>query len=465
MKRFTLKLLLRMTYQRTNNLWVVIVCLLVSLSAQAQNEDYRGTFGADYSGGMRTDHYFNLYPRTDATTSNTWNIYHLDGSTILNTGICATSPYFYFGQGKATNVYINGNVGIGTSSPTHMLQVAGTLGIRADNSAFVIDDQYEARLGFVKQSGSAPQITTGVASSMIFSQSSEVDVTANISTATLTERMRINTDGNVGIGSSAPEQRLTLSTETSTWQLGLTNGATGGGTWQLGSSADDWDAGAGKFLIASGTDTEDVSLAITEDQYVGLGTVDPQSKLHVVGDVVVDDEKPRIFTGSAVAELDRYLHILNTPSHRTASGVKAGGVLVSDDYDYANPDKNNLIVKGAVGIGTPLDNNPNDYSLAVNGKIGAHDIRVENSSATWPDYVFETNYVLTPLESLEAYLRKNKHLPDVPTAATVAEEGYSVDEMTSVLLKKVEELTLYVIELKKENEAMKKALEEIKNKE
>ncbi|ELR68658.1 hypothetical protein C900_00169 [Fulvivirga imtechensis AK7] len=69
--------------------------------------------------------------------------------------------------------------------------------------------------------------------------------------------------------------------------------------------------------------------------------------------------------------------------------------------------------------------------------------------SSWPDYVFEENYNLTPLQDLEIYLKENKHLPGIPDAKTVEEEGVKLGEMNAKLLEKVEELTLYIIELEK----------------
>jgi hypothetical protein len=110
---------------------------------------------------------------------------------------------------------------------------------------------------------------------------------------------------------------------------------------------------------------------------------------------------------------------------------------------------------GSIGIGTTLTANPNNYKLAVNGLIGAKEVKVENTSATWPDYVFATDYKLKPLAELEQYINENKHLPEVPSAEEVAEKGHALGEMNALLLKKVEELTLYIIELKKEVDALK----------
>ena len=67
-----------------------------------------------------------------------------------------------------------------------------------------------------------------------------------------------------------------------------------------------------------------------------------------------------------------------------------------------------------------------------------------------PDYVFEKNYDLRPLTEVEAYINQNKHLPEIPAAKEMEQNGVNLGEMNMMLLKKVEELTLYVIELKKE---------------
>ncbi len=140
--------------------------------------------------------------------------------------------------------------------------------------------------------------------------------------------------------------------------------------------------------------------------------------------------------------------------------MKAGGILVADTYNYANPGKNNLIVKGVVGVGTPLTNNPNGYLLAVNGKVGAHEIRVEKTSETWPDYVFAPAYRLPDLIQVEQYIQANKHLQDIPSAEEIKQNGHSIGDMDALLLKKVEELTLYIIQQQKEIEALKKRLDE-----
>jgi len=98
--------------------------------------------------------------------------------------------------------------------------------------------------------------------------------------------------------------------------------------------------------------------------------------------------------------------------------------------------------------------------LDVNGTIRAKEIKVETG---WSDFVFADNYKLMPLNDLEKHIKANKSLPGIPTEKEVLENGVELGEMQSKLLEKIEELTLYVIELKKENEELKErisALEE-----
>jgi hypothetical protein len=78
-----------------------------------------------------------------------------------------------------------------------------------------------------------------------------------------------------------------------------------------------------------------------------------------------------------------------------------------------------------------------------------------------PDYVFESSYKLPPLEEVSSFINKNKHLPEVSSASTMEENGINLGEMNMLLLKKVEELTLYMIELKKENEAQKQCSQDL----
>ncbi|WP_157097850.1 hypothetical protein [Niabella ginsenosidivorans] len=114
---------------------------------------------------------------------------------------------------------------------------------------------------------------------------------------------------------------------------------------------------------------------------------------------------------------------------------------------------------GNVGIGTTT---PKER-LSVNGNIRAKEIKVE--TANWPDYVFQPSYPLMSLDKIESFIKANGHLPDVPSAKEVAENGVEVGANQAMLLKKIEELTLHLIEtnntikeLQRENKAMKEQL-------
>ncbi len=128
-----------------------------------------------------------------------------------------------------------------------------------------------------------------------------------------------------------------------------------------------------------------------------------------------------------------------------------------------------FVTNGFVGIGPEemdFSGNTNGYKLVVPGKIGSHGVKIENTSAilNMPDYVFEKDYELKPISEVESFVEEHKHLPGVPSASEFREEGLEVDEMISKLLEKIEELTLYVIQLKKENQSQQQEIEALRRK-
>ncbi|MCL6294413.1 hypothetical protein [Jejuia spongiicola] len=103
---------------------------------------------------------------------------------------------------------------------------------------------------------------------------------------------------------------------------------------------------------------------------------------------------------------------------------------------------------GSISIGTTLI--PPGYKLAVGGKVIAEEVKVQLQTS-WPDYVFFKDYKLQSLQELEAYINKNGHLPNVPSAKEVVENGLELGEISKIQQEKIEELTLYVIEQNKIN--------------
>lgn len=105
------------------------------------------------------------------------------------------------------------------------------------------------------------------------------------------------------------------------------------------------------------------------------------------------------------------------------------------DFTVFKPD-------GNIGLGT---DETYGYKLAVNGAIITEEVTVKVSE-DWPDYVFNKDYALLPLQQLESYIESNRHLPGIPSAENIRDEGLRLGEMERLLLKKIEELTLYIIQ-------------------
>jgi hypothetical protein len=117
-----------------------------------------------------------------------------------------------------------------------------------------------------------------------------------------------------------------------------------------------------------------------------------------------------------------------------------------------------ILPGGAVGIGTSTLPQP-DAQLAVNGTLYA--TKVEAIQTGWPDYVFDKGYSLPSLTQLERYIRQHRHLPGVVPAGEVAAKGIDLGENQSALLKKVEELTLYLIEAHKQSDLRQKEIDRL----
>ena len=120
---------------------------------------------------------------------------------------------------------------------------------------------------------------------------------------------------------------------------------------------------------------------------------------------------------------------------------------------------NQLKLNGTVGIGAvttfPTNVAYTNYRLFVTGGILSDEVTVKlSASGTWADYVFANDYKLKPLSEVEAFITKNKHLPNVPSASEVKENGINVADMARIQQEKIEELTLYIIAQNKRIEAL-----------
>jgi hypothetical protein len=117
-----------------------------------------------------------------------------------------------------------------------------------------------------------------------------------------------------------------------------------------------------------------------------------------------------------------------------------------------NIERMSILGDGTIGIGTK---NTYGYKLAVNGNAIFTKVRIK-TAGTWPDYVFKKGYVLPNLNQLEEYISLHRHLPGITPEVEVNREGFDISEQQTALLKKVEELTLYLIDENKQLKAQNK---------
>jgi Phage T4 tail fibre len=183
---------------------------------------------------------------------------------------------------------------------------------------------------------------------------------------------------------------------------------------------------------------------------VGIGTINPTAKLQVLGGDIAVSGNLLVSTGNATGggiklADDGDIVDLNDgwATHRFSSGIRITNANGGGNPVIQLANNNNIpsyFNAGNVGIGTIT---PTE-KLTVNGKIKAREIRID--AQDMPDYVFEDNYHKLSLSEIEQYVKVNKHLPDVPSANAFERDGMAVGEMNKLLLKKIEELTLHLIE-------------------
>ncbi|UCH64015.1 MAG: hypothetical protein JSU77_06180 [Fidelibacterota bacterium] len=204
------------------------------------------------------------------------------------------------------------------------------------------------------------------------------------------------------------------------------------------------------FAIGQYWDDDGNDIYNTNSGNVGIGTTSPDEKLEVTaGNIKLDWLNSKfIFGDGNSGQTQRRVWAIKGTTYGSNSildflvSTTPGGSPTTSIISFRND--------GNVGIGTTSPQS----KLSVNGTITAKEVEV--TSTGWPDHVFADTYRLRPLAEVETYIKANRHLPDVPSAAEVEEEGVALGKMQATLLQKVEELTLYVIDLNKENEALKK---------
>lgn len=197
-------------------------------------------------------------------------------------------------------------------------------------------------------------------------------------------------------------------------------------------------------IVSSGAE----KLTVLQNGNVGVGTSTPNQKMQVNGG---DGISIGFGDGSTFEGIG---------SKRTASGNQWGL-----DFYTSGSNRMSITNTGKVGIGiNDPAKMPGTYRLYVADGIMTEKVKVAlKNTGDWADYVFADDYKLRDLKEVEAFVKENKHLPGVPSAEEVQKTGIDMAAMDAKLLEKIEELTLYVIGIKKENEQLRKEVEALKN--
>ena len=217
-------------------------------------------------------------------------------------------------------------------------------------------------------------------------------------------------------------------------------------------------------------------MVLTNLGKVGIGTSNVDDKLHVkqvAGNAILKIEN----TGNGNASIIKFSRERSTAEDRVGGAIglvsntsniwsqlflnaRSGGADVGVDgsgiqtpfLTIGDGFSNNV----AVGIGTATPKN----ALDVVGTIRSTEVKVE--ATPWPDYVFEEDYDLRTLQETKEYISTNKHLPEIPSAKEMEANGVNIGDMNMRLLKKIEELTLHLIEQNERMEKMEKELQALK---
>ncbi|PHS07650.1 MAG: hypothetical protein COA88_08095 [Kordia sp.] len=401
------------------------------------------------------------------------NLYmgHIDagwgGGLLFNSG-----QYINFGVNNkdgvlnAMRINTDGNVGIGTSSPSAPLHVKNATD---QIQIFQTTDDSWLYTSYLDKNN-ARRAYMGLSSDL-----SEFRLNVENGTDKITFPA-----GNVGIGTTNPSHKLDIKvnseTNFQTYDYGSEVKVVTSGGWARSNRFTNGNEStktvafgvhSGNAFISTGFDSstdqtgyQNQKLTISALGNVGIGTSTPGAKLDVNGE--------SIFRTPASGGVAVHIRMPNETNSMTLRGdSNTGEIRVQNNRDFALKNSNGEIIlygkhDGNVGIGTSTP----DAKLAVNGNIHTQEVKVDMIG--WSDFVFEKDYSLPTLKEVAQHIQEKGHLKDIPSAKDVEENGIFLGEMDAKLLQKIEELTLYTLEqeekiqkLQKENQEFKTLTEEL----
>jgi uncharacterized coiled-coil protein SlyX len=320
----------------------------------------------------------------------------------------------------------DGNVGIGIASPVYPLDVRGDVNIGtvlrfANNTAttFGTTDTHPTIYSTAATGTAYPFLGAGNLILQARSSGSARDVVFVGSLTPAVQMVIQGSTGNVGIGTATPATLSVLQV-----QKNINNPT-------IGAFVNTDPGVSAKALISVGS-TPATGGTFGSFEYLGAGR-----------------------TGTGLLAADRTMLRGNGVGGLMITAENAAGnIAFATGGASGNNERMRIASDGNISIGTT---DPKGYKLAVNGSAVATSMTVKLNSA-WPDYVFKKEYKLPALAEVKDYIDKNHHLPDMPSAAQVEKDGLNLGEINTALTKKVEELTLYLIE---KNEQLNKQQKEI----
>jgi hypothetical protein len=279
----------------------------------------------------------------------------------------------------------------------------------------------------------------------------------------------VSGSGNFGLGTLEPMSQLHLANgDTPTVRLEQNNSIGNTPyTWEVGGNEfnffvnDVTGGGDRPFLIIPGA--PESSLHVAGNGNIGLQTPNPQGNLHIFGAANQD-----VFNGIG-PDLGANGTALNFGYSGSSFGVGSGffnvrpapgSVAPNPSLRFATANVQRMIITntGRIGIGTLAPS----QLLDVAGNVRADSFIAGSMTLNVPDYVFAKNYKLRPLSELAAYITKEQHLPEIPSAKEIQQQGININEFQMQLLKKVEELTLYTLQQAQVNQVQARQIKTLR---